>query len=206
VRTTAVKICGLTRAEDVALACRLGAAYLGFNFAADSPRRVTIDQARQLAAVAPAPHRTGVFVAEDRAAIARAAEAVPLDFIQLHRPVTREDLDGLPVPLLAAVRAEDAPGAVPPPDLLARCHALLWDSSEGTGRRIDWRLLDGRDLSIPVFVAGGLDSDNVGEVIRRLRPYGVDVASGVESVPGIKDRAKLERFFDAVREADREAS
>jgi len=209
VRATAVKICGLTRAEDVALACELGAAYVGFNFVPDSPRRVTIDRARRLASAASAAsaaHRTGVFVAEDRTAIARTAEAVPLDFVQLHRRVTREDLDGLPVPLVAAVRAEDAPGAIPALDLLVHCHALLWDSSAGTGRRVDWRLLDRRELSIPVFVAGGLDPDNVGEVIRRLRPFGVDVASGVESAPGIKDRAKLERFFAAVRQADREAS
>ena len=93
---------------------------------------------------------------------------------------------------------------LPPDAILVRCRAILWDSSTGRGQTPDWsEIALAGTLSVPVFVAGGLDADNVAEVIRLLRPDGVDVASGVESSPGIKDRRKLERFFEAVRAADR---
>jgi phosphoribosylanthranilate isomerase len=108
------------------------------------------------------------------------------------------------VGVVPAVRLEDGRGGLPSPEILARCRSILWDSSGGKGRVADWSLVEAAGpVSVPVYVAGGLDAGNVGEVIRRLRPAGVDVASGVESRPGIKDRRRLERFFEAVREADR---
>ena len=201
---TEVKICGLTRPEDVVAACELGASLLGFNFVASSPRRLTVDRARRVARAAPpGVGRVGVFFRTEQEAMRRAIAEVPLDYVQLHRPVTAEDVESLPVPIFAAVHVESGLGSVPPDEVLSRCRALLWDSSAGKGRRPDWsRVPPPTSLSVPVFVAGGLDDRTVGEVIRRLRPSGVDVASGVESAPGIKDPAKLERFFAAVREAD----
>jgi len=204
---TAVKICGLTREEDVEAAAELGAEILGFNFVASSPRRVSVSRARALAAAAPTDIlRAGVFATEDRTEIARTAEEGSLQVVQLHRRVTREDVETLPAAVMPAVRIEEGRASLPPADILARCRSILWDSSVGRGRVPDWSLIESpAALPVPVFLAGGLDPENVGDVIRRLRPSGVDVASGIESAPGIKDRRKLERFFAAVREADRDA-
>lgn len=203
---TAVKICGLTRPEDVALACALGAAYVGFNFASSSPRRVDLDRAEDLsAATAPGVLRVGVFANEDLATVGRAVERGRLDLVQLHRRLKTEELAILPVPVVGVARREEGVLRAPAADLLSRCHALLVDPSEGTGTSIDWSLVDSSGWSVPIFVAGGLTPENVGEAIRRLRPAAVDVATGVESVPGIKDREKLSRFFAAVAKANDEA-
>jgi len=202
---TEVKICGLTRSEDVVAACELGASILGFNFVAASPRRLTIGRAREISAAAPATVlRAGVFATESRDEVVRAVREVALQLVQLHRPVREEDLEELGVDIVPAVPVEAGREGLPPAEILARCRAVLWDSSGGRGRAPDWAALERAGaLPVPTFVAGGLDPMNVGEVIRRLRPQGVDVASGVESAPGIKDRRKLERFFEAIREADR---
>jgi phosphoribosylanthranilate isomerase len=203
---TAVKICGLTRAEDVAAACVLGAAYVGFNFAAASPRRITPDRARELAAAcAPGVLRVGVFRDEDAATVARAVEAGRLDLVQLHRRLTDEDVEAAPVPVIAVARSADGGFAVPRREILVRCHAVLFDPSEGSGAPLDPARVEEASWPVPALVAGGLTPETVGGVIRRLRPAGVDVASGVESAPGVKDRDRLERFFAAVREADAQA-
>lgn len=203
---TEVKICGLTRPEDVALACALGARYVGFNFAESSPRRVSPETARALAEAVPAGVlKVGVFQSENPAAIERAVALGRLDLVQLHRPLTREDLDRFAVPLIAVARGTLAVDGTPDPELLRRCHAILLDASEGRGEPLDPLRVQTAGWPVPVFVAGGLDADSVGPVIRALRPAAVDVATGAESSPGIKDRDKLTRLFDAVREADREA-
>jgi phosphoribosylanthranilate isomerase len=200
---TAVKICGLTRAEDVAAACELGAAYVGFNFVASSPRRITNAIARELAAAAgPGVLRVGIFAGEDADTIARAIEAAGLHLVQLHRRLTEEEVALSPVPIIAVARQTGEDFSVPRGEILVRCHAVLFDPSEGTGKSLDPARLEEASWPVPVLVAGGLDAQSVGAVIRRLRPAGVDVASGVESAPGIKDRVQLERFFAAVREAD----
>lgn len=203
---TAVKICGLTRAEDVVAACELGAAYVGFNFAAASPRRTTPAAARELAAAcAPGVLKVGVFVDEDASAIAAAVAAAKLDLIQLHRRLTEEDVESAPVPVIAVARFSGGFFAVPRREILVRCHAVLFDPSEGGGEPIDPARVEEASWPVPALVAGGLTPESVGIVIRRLRPAGVDVASGVESAPGVKDRGRLERFFAAVREADAQA-
>ena len=200
---TAVKICGLTRPGDVAAACELGAAYVGFNFVASSPRRVSNAIARELAAAAaPGVLRVGVFATEDADTIARAIENGRLQLVQLHRRLTEEEVAHSPVPVIAVARQAGGDFAVPRHEILVRCHAVLFDPSEGTGQALDPARLEEASWPVPVLVAGGLEAESVGEVIRRLRPAGVDVASGVESAPGIKNREKLERFFAAVKEAD----
>jgi len=202
---TAVKICGLTRAEDVTAAVALGAAILGFNFVESSPRRISWSHARELAAAIPSGiPRAGIFAEGPRSDIARAIAEAGLQIVQVHRSLTREDVEELEAAVIPAVRVEAGRAGLPPAEVLTKCRALLWDSSGGRGREPDWTLVEeAGPLPVPVFLAGGLDPDNVGDVIRRLRPAGVDVASGVERAPGIKDRGKLERFFQAVREADR---
>lgn len=203
---TDVKVCGLTREEDVRAACALGAAYVGFNFSALSPRRVPPARARSLAAAARGALRVGVFVDESYREIEGAVADVPLDLVQIHRPFVADDLKHVGARMLAVVRAgrdEEIPSA----DLLRRCAGILFDSSTdtgggGTGVPFDWSLLDGRSWPVPLFVAGGLHAANVADAISRTRPTAVDVASGVEASPGVKDLAKMELFFAAVREAD----
>lgn len=201
---TQVKVCGLTREADVRAAAGLGAAYVGFNFAAISPRRVTLEQARRLASCAGGALRVGVFVYESRGEIEDAVDAGGLDVIQIHRPLRGDDLD-LPRPVIAVLAGSAAP--LPPEALTSRCHGLLLDSDdprrEAGGRRaLDWSAVASPPAGVPVLLAGGLDPGNVGEAIQRVRPAIVDVASGIESTPGVKDHARMRRFFDAVRDAD----
>lgn len=205
---TDVKICGLTRPGDVALACELGARYVGFNFAAASPRRVDPSRAQELAAACSAGVlRVGVFVDESPEEIRAAADAASLDLLQIHRALAEADLS-LPRPVIALLRV-DSRGEIggTAPVLFEKCRAVLVDTAAaeaagGTGRTFDWSALDGLRVPVPLFLAGGLDSGNVGSAIARVRPAAVDVASGVEASPGVKDPNLLERFFRAVRRAD----
>jgi len=208
---TEIKICGLTRPEDVALACELGARWLGFNFAAESPRRVELPRAKELAAASAASSgagRVGVFVRETFDEIRRAVEAASLDIVQIHRPLRAEDLEEIPRPVFAVVRVDaGAPLDLPPTPDLERCRAVLFDTAVpsmdgGSGRAFDWSLLQGRPWPVPFFVAGGLTPENVRMAVERLRPAGVDVASGVEASAGVKDPDRMRRFFRAVKEAD----
>jgi phosphoribosylanthranilate isomerase len=204
---TWIKVCGLTREGDVEMACELGAAYVGFNFASSSPRRVDLSRGRRLAAaVTPGVRRVGVFVRESYQEIADAIGAACLDLVQLHRTLSGEDLERIPVDVLAVANA-DRDDSIPPAELLERCAAILFDSGAdgrpgGSGVAFDWSLLEGRRWPVPLFVAGGLRPENVGDSIRRTRPSAVDVASGVEISPGIKDPDRMRRFFQAVRDAD----
>lgn len=205
---TQIKICGLTRPEDVDLACVFGADYVGFNFAAASPRRVTLDSARDLAgATRPGVVRVGVFVHESIEEIRAAIEAARLDLVQIHRPLSAEDLRQSPLPVIAVVGVSQNGADSAPTEVLARCRSVLCDTalsgrSGGTGTVFDWNLLAGRAWPVPMILAGGLDPDNVAEAIARVHPAAVDVASGVESSPGIKDETKMRLFFEAVHRAD----
>lgn len=205
---TDVKVCGLTREEDVEAACALGAAYVGFNFSARSPRRVSPARARRLAEAVSGARRVGVFVDETYPDIEDAVARASLDLVQIHRRLAAEDLRQVGVPVLAVAHAGRTE-EIPPRELLERCAGILFDSSPngggGTGVVFDWTPLEGRTWPVPVFIAGGLHSGNVGDAIARTRSAAVDVASGVEASPGVKDRAKMERFFAAVREADARA-
>ena len=208
---TDVKICGLTRIEDVESACALGAAYIGFNFSSMSPRRVTPEVARRLAgACREGVQRVGVFVDETYQEIAEAIEAASLDVVQIHRTLRQTDLERLSGRILAVAHA-GREEEIPPAKLLERCAGILFDTGApergpgGTGVPFEWSLLEHRRWPVPLFVSGGLSPENVAESIRRTRPSAVDVASGVEVSPGVKDRLRMRRFFDAVRAADARA-
>jgi phosphoribosylanthranilate isomerase len=207
---TAVKICGLTRVEDVALARELGASFVGFNFSAASPRRVSIEAARALAAAAAGITRIGVFVTEPAEEIARTVDAARLDWIQIHRPIAREEAQRLPRPLLAVVHVGANGPAELPEGVDALCRGVLYDTAAaspgGSGRSFDWQLVASRGPGPVLFLAGGLTPENVGEAISIARPDAVDVSSGVESEPGRKDPTRMRRFFEAVREADENAA
>jgi len=209
---TAIKVCGLTRAEDVALACAEGVSWLGFNFSSASPRRVSAETAREIAAAAtPGVLRVGVFVEETWDAISDAARRVPLDLVQIHRPLKSGDVAKSPVPLIAVAHVGEGGPHLPEIGLLGRCRALLFDRLErgragGTGLAFDWGVIVDRTFPVAVLVAGGMNADNVAEAIARVRPWGVDVTSGIESAPGRKDPEKMRRFVEAVRRADAAAA
>jgi phosphoribosylanthranilate isomerase len=151
----------------------------------------------------------GVFVSESYGEIREAVGAASLDLVQIHRTLTAADLEEIPCRVLAVAHA-GRDEEIPPAALLERCAGILLDTSVstmpgGTGVPFEWALLEGRHWAVPLFVAGGLHAENVGESIRRTRPSAVDVASGVESSPGVKDPERMRRFFEAVHAADANA-
>jgi phosphoribosylanthranilate isomerase len=192
----------------VRLAVSLGVDLLGFIFTR-SPRRVTVEQAQALIAGVP-EHigRVGVFIDEPVEEIASTVEACELSAVQLYRSPTAADRQ-LPVPLLPVVRLrtpEDAADLQFAPTDKPLLDTYLPDVIGGTGRTWDWTLAEPLVGRYPVIISGGLRPENVGAAIRQLRPWGVDVASGVELLPGVKDLARLEWFVRVVRETDSAAA
>jgi phosphoribosylanthranilate isomerase len=204
-----VKICGVTRLEDALLAARLGADAIGLNFWPGSRRCVSAERGAEIARALPAGVRAvGVFVNQPRAEVLRIARAAGLHAVQLHGDETPEDCAGWPLPVWKAVRL------APPLGLAAlagyRVEAFVLDSGGpgpggsaawgGTGATCDWTLAREAAARAPAWLAGGLSPANVQEAIRAVRPLGVDVASGVESSPGVKDPVKLEAFVRLAKE------
>lgn len=212
-----VKICGITTVEDARMASEAGADALGFNFYQQSPRSVSVEMAVQIAHAIPADVvRVGVFVNETVQSIRRVVEQVGLDQVQLHGDEPPEFLANfVDVSLIRAFRCRDE-GWGPVQSYLEQCTkqnvtpaAVLLDaysanSYGGTGHRLDWHMVADRERSIgdmPTLLAGGLNPDNVGDAITIARPTGVDVASGVETEPGIKSKELVTRFVNASRRA-----
>ncbi len=195
--TVRIKICGLTRIEDAALAADLGADFIGLNFHPPSPRYVELERARAIRdAVAERCRVVGVFVNARREFIAERVTALHLDLIQFHGDEDEAALDGWAVPTIRALRLKPIENGAPfPPTradylLLDRFHPELFG---GTGQTLPLEHLLGHDLS-RVFISGGLTPANVAAAAA-LNPYAVDVASGVESAPGVKHHGKLRSFF-----------
>ncbi|MCX8006974.1 MAG: phosphoribosylanthranilate isomerase [Coriobacteriia bacterium] len=205
---TRVKICGITRAEDAALAVAAGADALGVVLA-DSPRRVSLAQAEEaLAGVPPFVARVGVFVDADSAFVAEAVRLLGLAAVQYHGDEPPDACAAAPVPVLKALRVRGAADLAGVDAYRGAVAALLLDARVegvrgGAGIPFDWEAVaPAVPAWVPVVVAGGLTPNNVAEAVRLLRPYAVDVASGVESSPGVKDPVKVDRFIAAVRAAD----
>jgi phosphoribosylanthranilate isomerase len=209
-----VKFCGLTRAVDAEQAIALGAAYVGVIFAG-GPRMLTAERAREVLAAVPASvRRVGVFADQTASDIARIADRVGLHVAQLHgnsdvsrvKDVRRVFAGGVwPV-----VRVVDATLLETFTDLLGVADAVLLDAYSpsalgGTGTQLPWRslapALARRRGEIPIILAGGLSPENVGRAIDELEPNVVDVSSGVELSPGIKDHDRMRAFRDAVAQA-----
>ena len=213
-----IKFCGLTRPEDAAMGASLGAGYLGV-ILAPSARRVSVEEGRAVLAGAGGGRakRVGVFAGWDADAVARAAEALALDVVQLHGAGEGAMAEWvrarLPVIVSSVVHVEVGTS---PAAALARLPDHSWGDATlvdarvdgllgGTGRSFDWErarssLAALREKS-PIILAGGLDPDNVARAIAILAPDVVDVSSGVESSPGIKDHARMRAFADAVHGA-----
>jgi phosphoribosylanthranilate isomerase len=203
---TRIKICGLTRDGDVQTAVEAGADAIGFVFYERSPRRIDLASAARLAGGLP-PFVTpvGLFVKAEAADIAEAVAAIPALVLQFHgdEPVAACRAPGRPY--LRAVRMAEGVDLLDSARQFADAQALLLDAPVegygGGGKVFDWSLVV-RDLPCRVVLSGGLHAANVTDGILRLRPWAVDVSSGVESAKGIKDAAAMRRFCDAVRDAD----
>lgn len=205
---TRVKICGITRLEDARLAVELGAAALGFNFYPRSPRYIEPGRAAEIIRhLPPFVASVGVFADEcNEAHVAAVAREAAVTAIQLRGPklpATNRALAGYPLILAVGV------GERLNPDEFGRLRAgaFLLDALDskllgGTGRTFDWRLAREAKQYGNIILAGGLTPENVSQAIREVRPFAVDVASGVESAPGVKDAAKLRAFFAAAGETD----
>jgi phosphoribosylanthranilate isomerase len=204
---TAVKICGITRIEDALAAARAGAHAIGLVFAPGSPRLVDQERAAAIVRALP-PFVTPVALFVDPApALVRAViERVKPQLLQFHGAEEPDYCEGFGMPFLKAVRVRAGVDLLQYARQYARAQGLLLDAfvegnHGGTGAVFDWSLIP-RELALPIVLAGGLDPGNVGEAVRRVRPWAVDVSSGVEAGRGIKDAAKVAAFIRGVRDAD----
>jgi phosphoribosylanthranilate isomerase len=203
---TRIKICGLTREADVEFAVNAGADAVGFVFYERSPRYVRIEWAAQMARRLPAfVTPVGLFVNASHEAIAEAVRSIPQIVLQFHGDEEPSVCAAAGRPYLRAARM--APG-IDLLDFASRypdAQALLLDAHVegygGGGKVFDWSLIPA-GVSRPVVLSGGLHASNVVEGIFRVRPWAVDVSSGVEAAKGVKDPAAIRRFCEAVREAD----
>jgi phosphoribosylanthranilate isomerase len=211
-RRTRIKFCGLTRLEDVAVACALGVDAVGFVFAERSRRRVSSAQAAPLrAALDPFVASVALFMDNDAAAVREAIDIVRPTILQFHGDEDDAFCASFGLPYLKAVamggegaRADDLGERYP------RAAGFLFDShaagqAGGSGHAFDWSRIP-RDCPRPWLLAGGLHPDNVFDAIRATGCWGVDVSSGIESAPGFKDAAKMRRFVEEVRRADSAAN
>ena len=203
---TRIKICGLTRAQDVRAAVAHGADAIGFVFYASSPRAVSIAQAAELVALLPPfVASVGLFVNATADEVNCVLERVPLQLLQFHGDEVEADCARFGRPWIKAARMRAGVDLVEFASLHPGASGILVDAFVegygGGGKTFDWSLIP-EGFGRPLVLSGGLDADNVVDAVRRIRPWAVDVSSGVESDKGIKDTAKIAAFIAGVRDAD----
>lgn len=211
-KNVAVKICGLTQPSDVHAVAQAGAVYCGFVFFPKSPRNVSFQQAAAMAVEAPIGlAKVALTVNADDAFLDALTAAVPLDMLQLHgneTPARVQEVKaryGLPV--MKAVGVADATDLPALDDYMKVADQILVDAKPpknadlpgGNGLTFDWRLIAGRRWAVPWMLAGGLTAENVAEAIRMTGARQIDLSSGVESRPGVKDAAMIDGFMAAVK-------
>jgi len=199
-----VKICGITNLPDARAATEAGADVLGFVFYDRSPRSVSVETAAAIIhELPPFIIRAGVFVNAPEDAVLRAIRECGLNLLQFHGDETPECCLQFGLMSMKAFRIRDASSL----QVLRNYPTDAWlldaynpDRLGGTGEVMNWDLaLEARSWGRPIFLAGGLTPENVGEAVRRARPYAVDVSSGVEAAPGRKDHAKVKAFIEAAQ-------
>jgi phosphoribosylanthranilate isomerase len=196
-----VKICGITRVQDADLAVELGATALGFIFWPGSPRFIAPNDARDIVQELSARVTTvGVFVNEPVELVRQIMDVAGLDVAQLHGAESPEycrQLRPAPIKALAMKNGDFLTVGEFDPDVLILLDAHDPARHGGTGRTIDWSAARKVAAARPTILSGGLNAENVGAAIASVEPYGIDVSSGVESSPGVKDAARLRSFFEA---------
>lgn len=198
-----VKICGFTRLSDVRAAVVAGADALGFVFAPRSKRVLTIPRAAELVTGVPAfVSRVGLFMDQDFEAVARILDQVPLNLLQFHGAEDAAFCRRFGLPYIKAVSMDSDRAVERAGQEYTDASALLLDSHPaggvgGTGVVFDWSLIS--QSSLPLVLAGGLEPGNVRQAIERLKPWAVDVSSGVETAPGIKSEALMRKFIEEAK-------
>lgn len=207
---TRVKICGITRVEDGVAAARLGAHAIGLVFYPQSPRFVVVEQAQQvIAALPPFVTTVALFVNPQADEVERVLQSVPINLLQFHGEEAPEFCAQFGLPYLKAARVRKGLDLVQYALRYRGAQGLLLDAyvegaHGGTGAIFDWQLIP-RDLPLPLVLSGGLTPDNVAQAVRQVRPWAVDVSSGVEAgkeLKGIKDADKMAALMQGVRNAD----
>ena len=202
---TRIKICGLTREEDVRAVVESGADAIGFVFYPPSPRYVSFQRAAELARLVP-PFVTivGLFVNPARHYVEEALETVPLQVLQFHGDESEADCIGYGLPYLKAARMRPGLDLLKYAASFPSAQGLLLDAFVegygGGGETFDWSLIPSV-LPLPLILSGGLHAGNVAEAVRCVRPWAVDVSSGVEAAKGIKDAARITEFVAGVQNA-----
>jgi phosphoribosylanthranilate isomerase len=208
---TRIKICGITRVEDALAAAHSGANAIGLVFYERSPRHVSIAQARQLAeALPPFVSAVGLFVNTEAAFVHAVLASVPLDILQFHGDEPAEFCAQFAKPYLKAIRVKAGVDLLQCASDFRSAKGLLLDAhvegiAGGTGATFDWALIP-KQLPLPVILSGGLNVGNVAAAIKQVRPYAVDVSSGVEASKGIKDAGKIAAFINEVKNIDLQLS
>ncbi|MEP4247216.1 phosphoribosylanthranilate isomerase [Tateyamaria sp.] len=210
--SVSVKICGLSRPEDVSAAAEAGAAYVGLVFFEKSPRHVSLNVARALALEVPVGiAKVALVVNADDAALDALTTTVPIDVLQLHGSETPQRVADVKarygLPVMKAVGVADASDLPALDSYAGVADQLLVDAKPpkgadlpgGNGLSFDWRLIAGRRWAVPWMLAGGLTPENVAEAIRLTGAAQVDVSSGVENAPGVKDAELIRAFVAAGR-------
>jgi len=200
-----IKICGITRLADAQRAVELGADALGFNFYDKSPRRMTVEQVHGIATqLPPFVTKVGLFVNPDEEQLRHVLNKLPIDVIQFHGEESAQFCNSFGHPYIKVIRVAEGIQLQEECNRYGSAAGILLDSyvkgvAGGTGRVFNWSLIP-KTISQSVILAGGLNAENIGDAIRTVKPYAVDVSSGVERVEGIKDSDAMERFINAVGE------
>ena len=204
---TRIKICGLKSADTALHASRCGADAVGLNFHKPSPRYVAPEQAAKIAdALPPYVMAVGLFVDLPADEIRDILAKVPLQMLQFQGDEPVDFCESFRMPYVRAVRMEEGTDLLEYAHRFASARALLLDAhvpglAGGTGRTFDWKAIP-RDLPIPVILSGGLTPENVGRAVSEVKPWAVDVSSGVEAERGVKDPRKIEEFIRSERRED----
>jgi phosphoribosylanthranilate isomerase len=196
-----VKICGITRAEDAAAAVECGAGALGFVFWTGSPRCIDPYRARAIVAtLPPLVTSVGVFVNQPGDYVTSVASLVRLGAVQLHGDETVGYAAGMATPVIKAVTVADPQCSDWPAHTLLLLDVHDPEKRGGTGRTVDWTAAAGIAAQRKMLLAGGLTPENVADAVARVRPFGIDVSSGVERSPGVKDHQRLRALFEALHD------
>lgn len=202
--TPRIKICGMTREVDALYAAALGVDALGFIFS-ESPRKVEPEIVRRIIlSLPPFVSAVGVFVDAELDLVKRIATVCSLDWVQLHGKESPTYCTNLGLRVLKAIRVKDRDSIQTMEHYKGFVDGFVLDTyvkgeKGGTGKTFDWALAQEAKKHGPVILAGGLTPDDVGDAVKRVTPYGVDVSSGVETAPGIKDHDKMRRFVERIR-------
>ena len=204
---TRVKICGITNVADGLAAAEAGADMIGLMFYESSPRHITLARAAEISrALPPFLMRVGVFVNAPADFVLRAISECNLTMLQFHGDETSDFCTQFGLMNMKAIRVRDAGSLVQLENY--QTDAFLLDAHSknglgGTGKKFNWELaVEAQKFGKPIFLAGGLTPENVADAVRKVHPFGVDVSSGVESAPGIKDHAKVKAFITAAKSVE----